>query len=240
MAEGLERAGRGNTVAPDLDALTLRVNEICRSATFDLAFRIGELIIKELFANDTDLWEKERTHARSYRALASRGDLALSPSALCRAVGVYSLVEQMGGRERWHHLGASHFQEVLSLGLEARRDLLTLAEEQQWPVSRLRIEAARYHRRGRAHSAANRQARSIRLLASRVNKYRQDLSTDEPVEMSAESARSVQDAVRQLAREVEELETWLKGQRAEAAPHESDIQELIRDRSKAKRAPGAK
>jgi len=153
--------------ALDLDGIAQRLNDICRSATFDLTFRIGQLIIKELFAGCPLLWEKHGTSASSYRALAARGDLMLSASALCRAVGIYVLVERLGGRERWKHLSASHFQEVLSLDLSTGANVLTSAEENRWPVSRVRAEVRTLQRPSQS-KRMNHQASALKRVFAQL------------------------------------------------------------------------
>lgn len=141
----MSRQAEAQLLAPagqEIDDIVRSLNHICRVATLDLVFRVGECVIARLFTGDPARWERGGARHLSYRSLASHGDLALSPSALCRAVGIYVLVEQLGGRARWRHLTASHFQEVLPLNPSARSALLSEAEREQWSVARLRLEAA--------------------------------------------------------------------------------------------------
>src|SRR3954468_4903844 len=89
-----------------LDALASQLNDICRTATLNLSYRVGEFIIRHLYAGSFQQWGEEGTHRPSYRQLAARGDLLLSPSALCKSVAVYALSERLGGRQAWKHLSA--------------------------------------------------------------------------------------------------------------------------------------
>jgi len=216
--------------AVDLARVAQRVNDIYRSASFDLSFRIGQLIIRELFSNDTRLWRRDGVRSTSYRALAARGDLLLSASALCRAVGIYVLAEQLGGRDRWRHLSASHFQEVLSIDCESRATLLEAAEENEWSVSRIRTEVrehkkvcvhrSRQNRRGRAHIQALKRLGS-RLAGCQVVLSRMDLS-----EAEEDSMRNIRNAVRTIYHQLAELSAMVET-RAIAGSHPPRVRELV-------------
>jgi hypothetical protein len=217
--------GSGIESAPDLDRLAQRVNEICRSATLDLAFKIGKIIIQELFADSTRMWERGGGRTHSYRALASRGDLALSASALCRAVSVYVLVEQLGGRERFCHLGTSHFQEVLALPPATKEALLLEAEEGRWTVSRLRAEAEPF-RVMRAGGSADLCARSLQRLATQLASSRERFGQLASATLPSESLSRVREAAQSLRSELDEFEALLEGSREARPLYESDIREL--------------
>ena len=135
--------------AVHLDAVAARLNDICRSATFDLAHRVGALIIDVLYGGDVQQWLMDRGGRPSYRALAKRKDLLLSASALCRAVGVFVLSKRVRGSEGWCHLSTSHVQEVLALPFQQQEELLDRAEVERWTVARIRQEAR--IARGSAH-----------------------------------------------------------------------------------------
>jgi hypothetical protein len=143
--------------------LASRINEICRTATLDLAYRVGELVIAELYEGNLDGWAREGTRSVSYRKLAQRPDLLMSPSALCRAVAVYSLCERMGGRATWRHLTASHLQEVIPLPSQQQERLLKVAEAERWPVARLRAEVSK-RRPTRRRTSGSRIRKMVTLL----------------------------------------------------------------------------
>jgi hypothetical protein len=209
-----------------LDAIACRLNEICRAGTLDLAFRLGELIIREMFDNDPGQWGVIGARHPSYRALASRGDLALSASALCRAVGVYVLVEQLGGRARWEHLTASHFQEVLALPAEPRRALLAEAEEHRWSVARLRNEASRL-RRPRNEGGSRAPIRSIQRLAVSLARQRDVLSQMSATELCCTSLTEIGAALQVLRDELDSMERLTRdAQRHHEVRSKSDIREL--------------
>jgi len=126
-----------------LDKLARRINSLYREATLDVTCAIGKLVISELYEGNVTLWGEQGTHRPSYRKLAARGDLLLSPSALCRAVAIYALCERLGDRGRWRHLTASHLQEVLGLDRSHQERLLRVADAEQWSVSRLRTEVTK-------------------------------------------------------------------------------------------------
>jgi hypothetical protein len=209
----------------DVDALATRLNDICRSATLDLAFRIGELIVKELFSNSTEVWERERRRHRSYRALAARGDLMLSASALCRAVKVYALVDQLGGRDRWVHLSASHFQEVLSLPPDSRDRLLHEAELKSWSVTRLRAEVARC-RPLSTGEPSDEYTRNLRRVSTQLGKYRERVCAVGVEHIPEPSLQGVREALRVISSELRELEALIEGDEARCVVSQSHIRSL--------------
>jgi hypothetical protein len=144
-----------------LDDLAARINAMYRDATLDVTYSIGELIIRELYDGQVDLWGHHGTQRASYRQLAARGDLLLSPSALCRAVAIYVLCARTGGRATFRHLSASHLQEVLALEASQQESLLRTAEAQRWTVARLRAEV----QKKRPPSLRSKRARLMRTLA---------------------------------------------------------------------------
>ncbi|HEY3252715.1 MAG TPA: hypothetical protein VGJ91_02165 [Polyangiaceae bacterium] len=224
MDEALETTSLVEPAA-DLEGLTQRINEICRSVTLDLAFKVGELVVKELFSRRTELWERDGRRAPSYRALAARGDLMLSASALCRAVGVYVLVERLGGRERWTHLGASHFQEVLSLGAESRKALLQEAEEKQWPVARLRAEAQR-RRRARSSPSVALELKPLRRISSNLAVRMGRLAQTDLSELPDDQVQAVREIVKGMRDTLTQVEAMLDSSRGQPARRDSDIVEL--------------
>jgi hypothetical protein len=129
---------------PQLDDLARRINALYRKATLDVACAIGKLIVDELYEGRVDVWCHEGTRRSSYRRLAARGDLLLSPSSLCRAVAVHALCERLGGPAAWRHLTASHVQEVLALEGAQQERLLRAADTGRWTVSRLRAEVVKH------------------------------------------------------------------------------------------------
>jgi hypothetical protein len=131
-----------------LDALARRINALYRKATLEVVCAVGKLVLDELYDGQVDQWCQDGTRRMSYRRLAARGDLVLSPSALCRAVAVHALCERLGGREAWRHLTASHVQEVLPLEGPQQERLLRAADSERWTVSRLRSEVVKHRPKG--------------------------------------------------------------------------------------------
>ena len=151
-----------------LDEVTRRINEASRRATFDLALEVGEIIVRELYEGNLALWGQHGTRCMSYKELAARSDLLMSPSALCRAVGIFALCERHGGRARWPNLSLSHLQEVLALEPAQQQLFLGAAQTERWTVSRLRAEIAKQRprdRRGRRRSLAK-TVRELKVFLS--------------------------------------------------------------------------
>ncbi len=197
-AEG-ERLGR----------LAQRINAIYRGATLDVACAIGQLVIQELFQGNVAIWGHEGTRRPSYRMLAARGDLLLSPSALCRAVAVYALCERLGGRENWRHLTASHLQEVLALEMAQQERLLRSADAERWTVSRLRTEVSRQRpdaRRGRARALAK-TVRDLKTLL--FERHERLVDARAVAELDGRTADELRETVTLLRSRLEELDELL-------------------------------
>ena len=209
-----------------LDALAQRLNDICRAATLDLTFRVGEFVIKNLFGGDSSRWDKDGARKRSYRALASRGDLPLSASALCRAVGVYVLVEQLGGPERWLHLTASHFQEVLPIAAEKRTALLLGAETGRWSVARLRAEA-NLCKDAPGETPSPSVVRSLRSVVLGLTRHHDALSRIEAEALHGDSRATLHNAIQAIHLALTHLEDLTTFEtEGHATRSKSDISEL--------------
>jgi hypothetical protein len=181
--------GAGRPLAPvdqaRIDNLAGRINAMYREATLDVTFSIGELVIKELYDGELTLWGRQGTRRASYRRLAARGDLLLSPSALCRAVAIYVLCQRSGGKGSWRHLTASHLQEVLALEAAQQQNLLHAAEAEHWTVSRLRAEV----QKRRPHASRSKRPPIVRTL----DKLRSLLDDNRAVLTDADSLRNLND-----------------------------------------------
>ena len=162
-----------------VDEVAQLINDVCRTATFDLAYKVGQLIIHELFESNVAAWRRDGTSRPSYRALASRSDLLLSPSALCRSVGVYVLTERLGGRQRWPHLSVSHLKEVLPLSECEQERLLDLAEHHRWTVAELRQQQMLASERGSQRVRSGGFLRTMRRLHAKVRDELKLLGTTE-------------------------------------------------------------
>jgi len=221
----------GNNIEPspigaDLDFVALRLNEICRSASINLAFRIGEFVIQQLFANDATSWHSGAANP-SFRALAARGDLPMGPSALCRAVSIYALIARLGGREHWTRLRASHFQEVLPLDLPMQRQLLLSAEAEGWTVARLRAEVAVLDTHRRHTHKVGRLDRAIRAIAKRLATEIETVDQWPDYELDNTALAEAHSAISLVYERLAELEARL-GYRVAQLRH-SDIVELAPD-----------
>ncbi|HYQ28381.1 MAG TPA: hypothetical protein VER04_14225 [Polyangiaceae bacterium] len=203
----------------NLDDVVRDLNDLCRAATIDLVFRIGQCVMERIFGADEQTWAREGASNRSYRRLAARGDLILGASALCRAVSIYALVQRFGGRERWSHLAASHFQEVLSLDFESQERLLGEADAQRWTVSRLRAEA----RRLRPLDNGRPRVRSLCTLAGRLSAQFRALETARLDEIEDTSAETLRQSLAGLRREIDSVESALSRRHARTPSRPSEI-----------------
>lgn len=150
----------------------------------------------------------------------------MSASALCRAMGVYVLVEQLGGCARWRYLTASHFQEVLPLNDDSQLTLLNRAESERWSVARLRTEAASY--KSTANIARRRGLlRSLSRVESNLNKQRAAL-VDVDVRAVVGTTEALRDKIQAIRRELNELEALFDEEvPLRNAPLKSDVMALL-------------
>lgn len=81
--------------------------------------------------------------------LAEHPDLPFSASTLTRAVGVYELVDRLGGVDAIKRLSHSHLRVVLGSPEKQQQRLLEKAANDSWPVARLETEAQKHRREGR-------------------------------------------------------------------------------------------
>ena len=196
----------GRQLAPvdqdKIDNLAGRINAMYREATLDVTYSIGELVIKELYEGELTLWGRQGTRRASYRRLAVRGDLLLSPSALCRAVAIFVLCQRTGGRGSWRHLTASHLQEVLALEAPQQENLLHAAEAEHWTVSRLRAEV----QKRRPNASRSKRPPIMRALA----KLRALLDDNQGILTDADSFRQLnEDAARECRATLAEVSSQL-------------------------------
>lgn len=119
------------------------------AATLQFALAVGQLVTERFFDGDV---QKLRSHGPkdvSLRRLAEHPDLPFSASTLTRAVGVYELVDRLGGIEAVKRLSYSHLRVVLGIPEKQQVRLLEKAAEQTWPVAQLEVEAQKHRRESR-------------------------------------------------------------------------------------------
>src|SRR4051812_46605627 len=201
-----------------LDALAHQLNDICRTATLNLSYRVGEFIIQHLYAGSFQQWGDEGTGRLSYRQLAARGDLLLSPSALCKSVAIYALSERLGGRDSWKNLSASHLPEVLRLAPPEQRSLLQTVETERWTVSRLRAEVAILKPPRPRRLPRGSLQRSIQALQRCLTRHRQALLSVGEDELDPDTAAELSHATEAFKLQVIELEQMVQHYQERTGP----------------------
>jgi hypothetical protein len=200
------RASTPTVTQEKVDDLARRINAVYRRGTLEVVCAVGEMVIHELYDGSVETWGREGTRRASYRKLASRGDLLLSPSALCRAVAVYILCQRLGGRASWRHLTASHLQEVLALEPPKQERILRDADLQRWTVSRVRLEVNK-QRAERPHARQRRLANVVRDLSAFLARHQDVLTNAEALgELDGEATDELREAVARLSLQVNALQ----------------------------------
>jgi len=162
-----------------LDHLALQLKEICRSATLNLSYRIGELIIRELYDNHIELWANRALaiflivfSPTRRSAPESFGSLQIGRS-LCS-------FRAPGRTARWRHLVSARPGSAVRGGLRQER-LLRLAETERWTVARLRSEVVGIQtgRRGRGEASFR---KSVDALRACISKHQATLASIDTIE----------------------------------------------------------
>jgi hypothetical protein len=125
----------------DIDVVVAKLRRINRDATLDYAIRVGSLIIHYFYGGDMQAWRAKGPKAASFRRLAARPDLPMSPTVLYRCVATFELCERLNVVSRWKHVTASHVRAVLNLDSKDQEQLLCAASSEHWNVQRIEREA---------------------------------------------------------------------------------------------------
>ena len=151
MAKKSAQAELLPAAAPDtvIEAVVQTLRAMQEGATLQFALAVGQLVTERFFDGDI---QKLRSHGPkdvSLRRLAEHPDLPFSASTLTRAVGVYELVDRLGGVEAIKRLSYSHLRAVLGVPEKQQVRLLDKAAKDAWPVAQLEAEAQKHRREGR-------------------------------------------------------------------------------------------
>lgn len=125
----------------EMDLVVGKLTQISREATLDYAIRVGSLIVHYFYGGDTTRWHDKKTKPPSFRRLAERPDLPMSPTALYRCVATFVLCERLNVVTRWRYITVTHLRTVLNLETADQTRLLSAANSERWTARRLETEA---------------------------------------------------------------------------------------------------
>lgn len=215
------------TSPPSLDDFADELGALAKEGSVEQAVAAGRMVIERLYDGELSAWRGRGSKAHSLRTLARRADLAVSSSALYRAIALYELSEGLGGLERWCEggLGISHVRLVLGLPKDEQRRLLDEAMAASWTVAELEREATRVRDRAprkRRRGGRPRLPRFVKSL-NRLRKY----TTDAPEElfgdieaaadMPAERVAELRSQLAEIRSQCEELDRALASASANAS-----------------------
>lgn len=140
-----------------IENLAQQLLELARTSIMDLNLSIGELIVRELYQGDLEIWRRHGAKEASFRKLAERVEPSMSHSSLHRGVSLYELHQRLGCPE-WKRLSVSHLRAVLGLPQQEQERLLTKADEQGWTMKRLEEEVRGLRTLSASESHAGRPA----------------------------------------------------------------------------------
>ena len=186
------------------------LKRVCRNSSLEFALKVGSVIIHYCYGGSTESWRARGPKTTSFRRLAERPDLPMSPGALYRCVALFELCDRLDAPSRWRNLGACHLRGVLGLPVEVQEQLLTRANAQRWTVEVLDAEARKH--KAKRQPKGGRQARHPLVLGlSRLQHGIESCSETldhhddcdlERLQLSASAIAEAQKALDKLARRV--------------------------------------
>jgi len=120
-----------------IDVIVSQLRRVCRQATMEYALNVGRIIIHNFYDGDISAWRGKGPKQASFRRLARRPDLPMSPVLLYRCVATYELCERIDALARWNNINVSHIRAVLNLPDDTQVELLSQANAERWSVRRL-------------------------------------------------------------------------------------------------------
>lgn len=148
----------------ELDAVVEEIREIERKNSLERTVAIGKLVLHRFFGDSREAWrERRKNKNNSVRRLAQHPLCPLSRSGLNQAIGISLAVAALDLDQTFGHIGPSHIAAVLHLDVDAQRQWLERARENQWSVRELKgyvTEGRRAsgERRGRPRSGERAKA----------------------------------------------------------------------------------
>jgi len=146
---GLASGEMSPSFAVNETAITSTANaiaELHRAAGLRFAVEVGRIVVERIYRGDLSKLRSKGPKDAPLRKLASHPALPLSASALYQAIGVYEVVERLGGLESCGSLGPSHIRAVLPVAQELQENLLRRAQKHGWTVLQLTEQARRKRR----------------------------------------------------------------------------------------------
>lgn len=183
---GTVRSDDSSSHSPDvIEELVAELAVICQGRSFDRCLRAGRLVIDALYRGDLDLWRRRTTKTAAFRQLAKHPHLPLSPSELYRCIAAYEIVVRLEVHERWPGITVSHVRTVIGLDPCQQEELLALAHEKHWPVTRMARETSRSRtesRENRGRPAVPRVVKILRTLRCLLDEPSKGLAVGEMLE----------------------------------------------------------
>lgn len=171
---------------------------------------LGRDVIDRLYGGDVQTFRTRGKSQPSFRDLARRPDLKVSPVSLYRAVAIYELDTRIGPLQQcWPDLGTAHYRAVLGLDEDQQVQLLTRAQTNEWSVRRIEGEVAKRRpaqRTGRRRAQAF--AKGIRALERTASQCTLEVTGIENMERA--EVQELYDTTLELQRSLARLEQQLR------------------------------
>jgi hypothetical protein len=202
-----------------VDRTILKLNAICRQVTMDFAIAVGKVVVDTLHSGNLESWRTGGAKGISFRMLARHPDLPMSPAALCRSVAIYELSRRLEIAQ-WKRISTSHIRLVLPLAHSEQARLLALADAQSWSVSRLNQEVATIASPTDHAKGGRRREPPLRRTMTNLGRCIDELENLLRLpheEISAQTARSVRDAIPRLREACRKIEDEVRDERSLSA-----------------------
>lgn len=177
------------------------LKEIGRSATLNVALRIGELIHREIFGGNVQAANVKK-HP-TFRALACHPDTPFSTTALWRATALYQMQLRIPHAFDFPNLGISHFRCVLGLSESTQLRLLTAAANGRWSKAALEQTVKAVREQKNPARAARRASRFVEGIQQRLSHWEERSTSGEQLSLDT---RRVLRAVREIRSTCDRLE----------------------------------
>jgi len=209
-SDDLEVAEDSELLDEQIDVVVSQLRRICRQATMEYALNVGRIVIHNFYGGDLKAWRTRGAKQTSFRKLARRPDLPMSPVLLYRCVATYELCERISGISQWNHINASHIRAVLSLSNEDQFEMLARANAKRWTVRELEdhVLERREKLEPRARNLSSKVARSVRALGKVLETTLGAEWLDE-AQSNQQSVEAVRNAIHDARRVLEQLDSAL-------------------------------
>ena len=196
-----------NKTLREIERFASRLQHPQSRTSLEDVLALGKLVVDRLYDGDLEAVRRRGKKAPSFRELAKRPDLKVSPVSLYRAVAIYELSTRIGPLTQWEGMGPTHFRAILGLEEKLQLELLDKAAEQGWSVRGLEAEVAKVRPNNR--SGRRRIPEFVRAVRSLAD-ARGGFDAEHVALVERDELQEIYDATVELKARLSELEQQLR------------------------------